>query len=223
MVEAFLAEGAAKVYATARTPHASDDDRIVPVALQVTDSASVGELAALATDATIVINNAGVPQRVPLLDVDIDSVREAFDTNVFGALRVAQAFGPVLARNGDGGLVNMLSVMSWAAGAATYGATKAALWSLTNSLRTELVGQHVQVVGVHLSYTEADMTAGLDLHKISARDAATHIVNAVAAADSEVLVDDDSRRAKKLLSGPPEGLAYRIVDGRMVFDAATLP
>jgi NAD(P)-dependent dehydrogenase (short-subunit alcohol dehydrogenase family) len=217
LVEAFLVGGAAKVYATARTPHTSDDDRIVPVALEVTDSASVAELAALATDATIVVNNAGVLQRAPLLDVDLDSVREAFDTNVFGALRVAQAFGPVLARNGGGGLVNILSVMSWAAGAGTYGATKAALWSLTNSLRTEFMGQHVQVVGVHLSYTETDMTAGLDLHKVSARDAATYIVNAVAAGDSEVLVDDDSRRAKKLLSGPPEGLAYTIVDGRMVF------
>jgi NAD(P)-dependent dehydrogenase (short-subunit alcohol dehydrogenase family) len=217
LVDAFLTAGAAKVYATARKPHDSDDGRIVPVALEVSDAASVAELAAHAGDATVVVNNAGIPLRTPLLTVEIDSVREAFDTNVFGPLRVTQAFAPHLARNGGGAVVNISSVAAWAAGTAGYGATKAALWSLTNSLRVELAGQHTAVLGVHLSYTDTDMTAALDYHKYSAADAATTIVDALAAGATEVLVDDDSRRAKRLLSGPPEGLQYSFTNGRIVF------
>jgi NAD(P)-dependent dehydrogenase (short-subunit alcohol dehydrogenase family) len=218
ITEAFLTAGASKVYVTARTPQPSPDTRIVPVALEVTDADSVASLAALATDATIVVNNAGVNQHDPILDVDIDNVRTAFETNVYGALRVAQAFRPVLVRN-HGGLVNILSVMSWAGGAAAYGATKAAAWSLTNSLRIAYAREGVAVAGVHLSYTDTDMTQWLDVHKSNADDVAAHIVNALAAGDSEILVDDDTRRAKKLLSGPPEGLAYTIINSRVVFEA----
>ncbi|MET0700158.1 MAG: SDR family oxidoreductase [Mycobacterium sp.] len=219
LVEAFLAAGAAKVYATARTPRASEDARIVPVPLEVSDASSVAQLAATAGDATIVVNNAGIPLRTPLLEVEIDNVREAFDINVFGPLRITQAFAPILARNGGGAVVNISSVMAWTSGSLTYGATKAALSSLTNSLRVELAGQHTQVLGVHLSYTDTDMTAALAFQKNSAADAATTIVDAVAAGATEVLVDDDSRRAKRLLSGPPEGLQYSFTDGRVVFDA----
>jgi NAD(P)-dependent dehydrogenase (short-subunit alcohol dehydrogenase family) len=217
LVEAFLAQGAAKVYATAREPHADDDPRIVPIALEVTDPTSVAQLAACATDTTIVVNNAGASLRAPLLAVEIDSVKSTFDTNVFGPLLVAQAFAPVLANNNGGALVNILSVMSWAAGSRAYGASKAALWSLTNSLRVELAEQGTNVIGVHLSYTDTDMTVGLDFHKNTAEDVAQTVVTSIAAGVDEVLVDDDSRRAKSLLSGPPDGLAYTMVDGRLVF------
>jgi NAD(P)-dependent dehydrogenase (short-subunit alcohol dehydrogenase family) len=113
--------------------------------------------------------------------------------------------------------VNILSVMSWAGGAAAYGATKAAAWSLTNSLRIAFAAEGVEVAGVHLSFIDTDMTQWLDVTKSSAHDVAAYIVNALAARESEILVDDDSRRAKKLLAGPPEGLAYTIIDSRVVF------
>jgi NAD(P)-dependent dehydrogenase (short-subunit alcohol dehydrogenase family) len=219
LVDALLAQGANKVYATARTPHASDDPRIVPLALEVTNAASVAELAARAADASIVINNAGVSLPTPLLDVQIDAARDVFEVNVLAPLRVAQAFAPVLALNGGGALVNIASVLSWAGGTAAYGASKAALWSLTNSLRVELAEQRTQVVGAHLSFTDTDMTARLDLHKNTASDVATSIVDAIAAGATEVLCDDDSRRAKALLSGLPEGLAYTVIGGRMAFAA----
>lgn len=92
-------------------------------------------------------------------------------------------------------MINVSSVMAWASGAGGYGATKAALWSLTNTLRVELAQQRTQVLGVHLSYTDTDMTAALDIRKNSPIDAATSVVNALIAGATEVLVDDDSRRA----------------------------
>ena len=103
---AFVAElldrGASKIYATARRPTPSDDPRVVPVTLDVTDPASVASLAELAGDASIVINNAGIGGAGPLLSSGIDEIREVFETNLFGAIRVAQAFAPILARNGGG-------------------------------------------------------------------------------------------------------------------------
>ena len=225
LVKAFLDSGAAKVYATARTPQDSHDDRVIPVPLDVTDPASVASLSAGAEDATIVVNNAGAQHRDKLLDVDIESVRTLFETNVYGALRVAQCFAPVLGRNGGGALVNIMSMMSWsvgtAAGAATYGATKAALWSLTNSLRVELADQRTQVVGVHLGYLQTDMTTTLDVHKLDPATAAETVVSAIAANATEVLVDDDCRRAKALLGGPPEGLAFQFINGRVTFAGET--
>ena len=160
---AFVAElldrGASKIYATARRPTPSDDPRVVPVTLDVTDPASVASLAELAGDATIVINNAGIGGAGPLLSSGIDEIREVFETNLFGAIRVAQAFAPILARNGGGALVDIHSALSWIAGAGAYGASKAAFWSATNSLRLELAGQDTTVIGVHLGYADTDLTA----------------------------------------------------------------
>jgi len=106
LVDAFLGSGAAKVYATARTPQDSGDDRVIPVPLDVTDPSSLTSLSEHAADATIVVNNAGTQHRDNLLDVDIQTVRALFERNVFGALRVAQSVAPVLARIGGGALVH---------------------------------------------------------------------------------------------------------------------
>jgi NAD(P)-dependent dehydrogenase (short-subunit alcohol dehydrogenase family) len=206
-VNELLARGATKVYATARNPLASDDPRIVPVALDVTDAASVAAVAAQTGDVSIVINNAGVGGAGPLLGTDIDDVRAVFDTNVFGAIRIAQAFAPVLRRNGGGALVDIHSALSWIAGAGAYGASKAAFWSTTNSLRLELAPQDTLVVGVHLGYADTDMTTGVTAPKLDPRDVATAVVDGIESGSTEVLVDDASRYFKQAVAGPVEGLS----------------
>ncbi|GFG62667.1 hypothetical protein MKUB_01570 [Mycobacterium kubicae] len=113
IVEELLQRGAAKVYATARQPQASADPRVVSTALDVTDADSVAALANLASDAEIVINNAGILGAPKLLSSDIEDIKAVFETNYFGALRIAKAFAPVLARNGGGALVDIHSVLSW--------------------------------------------------------------------------------------------------------------
>jgi NAD(P)-dependent dehydrogenase (short-subunit alcohol dehydrogenase family) len=201
IVDEFLDRGAAKVYATARSPKPSDDPRVVSVALDVTKADSVAALAITASDADIVINNAGVLGAPKLLTSDIDEVREVFETNYFGALRVAQAFAPVLAENGGGALVDISSVLSWVGGFGGYGDSKAAIWSLTNSLRIELEKQGTLVTSVHLSYTDTDMTTEFDVAKNDPRDVARQIVDGVRHGEIEVLADEDSRQAKAGLSG----------------------
>lgn len=206
IVAELLGRGAAKVYATARAPKPSEDPRVISAELDVTQPDSVAELAAVATDADIVINNAGVLGARTLLDSDIDEVRAVFETNYFGALRVAKAFAPILADNGGGALVDVASILSWMPGSGGYGDSKAALWAMTNSLRIEFEKQGTQVVAAHLSFTDTDMTAGFDAPKNDAGQVARAIVDGIERGDTEVLTDNDTRYVKAALSGPVEAL-----------------
>lgn len=208
-VRELLDRGAVKVYATARSPKPSDDPRIVPIALDVTDPASVASLASAASDVSIVVNNAGVGGWGSLLGASIDEVKMVFETNLFGAIRIAQAFAPILARNGGGALVDIHSALSWIAGAGAYGASKAALWSATNSLRLELTPQQTLVVGVHLGYADTDLTANVAAPKLDPRDVARLVIDGIERDLPEVLVDDLSRYFKKAVAGPVEGLTPR--------------
>jgi NAD(P)-dependent dehydrogenase (short-subunit alcohol dehydrogenase family) len=206
IVEAFLEAGAAKVYATARSPKPSADPRVVAVELDVTKPESVAALAVIATDADIVVNNAGVLGATSLLTSDIDEVKTVFETNYFGALRVTQAFAPILAENGGGALVNISSALSWVGGFGGYGDSKAAIWSQSNSLRIELEKQGTTVTSAHLGYTETDMTTAFDVPKNDPRDVARQIVEGVRDGEAEVLADDTTRYYKSILAGPVEAL-----------------
>jgi NAD(P)-dependent dehydrogenase (short-subunit alcohol dehydrogenase family) len=192
----------------------SQDPRIVPVALDVTDAASVRAVADLAGDVSIVINNAGVGGSGPLLQADIDDIRTVFETNMFGAVRVAQVVAPALARNGGGALVDIHSALTWIAGAGAYGASKAAFWSATNSLRLELAPQGTLVVGVHLGYADTDLTAAVTAPKLDPRDVARAVVDGVQDGLTEVLVDDASRHVKQAVAGQVEALSLRAVADR---------
>jgi NAD(P)-dependent dehydrogenase (short-subunit alcohol dehydrogenase family) len=202
-----LARGAAKVYVTAREPKPTDDPRLVALPLEVTDAASVAALAASVSDVSIVINNAGIGGSGPLLSSDIDDITTLFDTNVVGPIRIAKAFAPQLKANGGGALVDIHSALSWAAGSGAYGATKAAYWSITNSLRLELAGQNTLVVGVHLGFTDTDLIKHIDAPKIAPSVVAKAALDGVESGETEVLVDDVSRHFKSVLAGPVEGLS----------------
>ena len=99
MVHELLDRGAAKVYATSRSPQPQTDSRIVPLVLDVTDDDSVAAAARAAADVSIVVNNAGLSLRTPVLEAPLDEIRAELETNLFGTIRVARAFAPILARN----------------------------------------------------------------------------------------------------------------------------
>ncbi|MDD1383728.1 SDR family oxidoreductase [Curtobacterium poinsettiae] len=194
-----LERGATKVYATARNPRTWDDERIVPLALDVTSQESVDAAARAAADVTVVVNNAGIAGSDPLVDVSVEEVERIFATNVFGALRVAKTFAPSIA---NGALIDVHSALSWVALAGAYSASKAAFWSITNSLRLELAPQGTQVVGAHLGYTDTGMIADLDVEKSDPADIVRSIWDAVEAGEHEVLADQVSRDVRAGLSAP---------------------
>jgi NAD(P)-dependent dehydrogenase (short-subunit alcohol dehydrogenase family) len=152
-----------------------------------------------------VINNAGIGTSTLLLDGDFESAREAMEVNYFGTWAVSRAFAPVLARNGGGAVVNMLSVASWVNSMPIpgYPASKAAQWSLTDALRRGLAGQGTQVVGVHCGWVETDLSTPFDVPKIPASEVAEGAMRRLLAGETEVLVDEWTREVKAALSAAP--------------------
>ncbi|MFJ9930371.1 MULTISPECIES: SDR family oxidoreductase [Streptomyces] len=202
LVEELYRRGAAKVYATARDPRAVTHPDAVPLALEVTDPASVAAVAARTPDVTVLINNAGISVGAhSLLDAPLDDVRREFETNFYGPLLVTRALVPVIERNGGGHLLNVHSVLSWLGVAGSYSATKAALWSQSNSLRLELRPRGIGVTGLHVGYIDTDMTSGIDAPKSDARDVAALALDGVETGAHEVLADDLTRGVKAGLSG----------------------
>jgi NAD(P)-dependent dehydrogenase (short-subunit alcohol dehydrogenase family) len=200
VVDELLERGAAKVYATSRSPQQQRDERIVPLAVDVADDASVAAAAQAAGDVSIVVNNAGIALGTRILDAPLADMRRELDTNLFGTIRVAQAFAPVLARHDRSTLINVLSVLSWLSLGGGYEISKAAAWSATNAMRVALREQGTVVTALHVAYMDTDMTAGLDVPKLDPRDVARQAADAVSAGAYEVLADDTTRMVKSQLS-----------------------
>ncbi|MPY35366.1 SDR family oxidoreductase [Streptomyces adustus] len=201
--QALLEHGAAKVYAGVRDPEAVGGSELVPLRLDVTDEEQVAAAAATAGDVGIVINNAGVAGGPSLLEGSFDGARREMEVNYFGTWAVSRAFAPVLAANGGGALVTMLSVASWVANRRlpSYAASKSAQWSLTNAFRLALREQGTLVVGVHAGYVDTDLAAFIDSPKISAADVAEKTMAALLNDEDEVLVDETTRQVRAALSG----------------------
>jgi NAD(P)-dependent dehydrogenase (short-subunit alcohol dehydrogenase family) len=199
-----LENGAAKVYGGARDPGTITVPGVAPVRLDITSSADVEAAAALAGDVTLLVNNAGISTGTGIFADDaLEQGHRELETNVFGPVAMSRAFAPVLAANGGGAIVNVLSVLSWLSMPATamYSAAKAAAWSLTNSLRVELAPQGTLVVGVHVGFMDTDMAAGVDAPKVTPESVVEATLAALREGRPEVLADDTSRFVKAQLSG----------------------
>ncbi|PWD50240.1 short-chain dehydrogenase [Serinibacter arcticus] len=209
-----LARGAAKVYATARTPRSWDDPRIVPLALDVTDPESIRSAVAAAPDVTVLINNAGASvASAGILTHTDEEIRRNVEVNFLGPLFVARAFAPVLREASDAALIDIHSAMAWYAVGGIYSATKAALWSATNSLRLELAPAGVQVVGVHVGWVDTAMAAHADGPKTDPADLVAVVLDALQAGEHEVLADEISRNLKASLSAPLEAVYPELARG----------
>jgi NAD(P)-dependent dehydrogenase (short-subunit alcohol dehydrogenase family) len=206
--DALLERGAAKVYAAARDVATVTDPRVVPIQLDVTDLDRVAAVAQELDDVELVVNNAGVGHVGLPLEASLENARTQLETNYLGLIASMQAFAPVLARNGGGAFINMLSVVSWVASPrlATYSASKSAAWSFTNAARIELKQQSTQVLAVHVGFVDTDLTAGLDAPKVSPATVANSALDALEAGDPEALVDDVSRAVKAGLSDDQHAL-----------------
>ncbi len=202
-----LARGASKVYATARNPRTWDDERVVPLTLDVTDPASIRAALDAAPDVTVLINNAGASvSSAGILTHSDEEIRRNVETNLLGPLFLARAFAPVLSAKDESVIIDVHSALSWYAVAGIYSATKAALWSATNSLRLELAPEGVHVVGVHVGYVDTPMAAHTTDPKTDPADLVRTVFDAVEAGQYEVLADQTSVQLKAALSAPLDAL-----------------
>lgn len=207
LVKALVDRGARRVYAAARDIGSVPalGPAVTPIRLDVTKLSDIQDAAVAAPDVTLLVNNAGISRKSTLLSDDtIDAARAEYETNVLGPLLASRAFAPILAAHGGGAIINILSVLSWLTlpTVATYSASKAAAWSITNGLRNELAAQRTQVLGVHVGFMDTDMARTVAAPKSSPEAVATTILDALEAGASEVLADELSRQVKLALSSP---------------------
>ncbi len=176
IVESLIEHGADKVYAAVRSLENADSlvetlgDKIVPVRIDLTQPETIIAAARQCRDVNFLVNNAGVLSiSTPLSENAIESLQGEFDVNVFGLIRIAQAFAPVLKENGGGVFVQLNSVASLKSFTdfATYSASKAAAYSITQSLRELLAAQGTRVLSVHPGPIATDMGEEAGLSEIA--------------------------------------------------------
>lgn len=201
-VQQLLDRGASKVYAAARNPESVKNSRAIPIQLDVTNAEHIRAAVTECGDVSLLINNAGavLGGRI-MVENSLENAKAEFETNVWGPFNLSKAFAPVLAQNGGGCIVNVLSAVSWMSikDVATYAMSKSAAWSFTNGLRLELARQGTQVVAVHPAFIDTDMAAGVDMPKTSPHQVVERTLNGLEAGDVEVLADDTSAFVKNSL------------------------
>ena len=208
-VQALLDAGAQKVYVGTRKLIETGDPRLQPIKLDVTSAQDIEAAAQACQDVNILINNAGVESGgygAPSLAISpIDAARQEMETNYLGLLAMSQAFAPILKQNGGGALVNMLSVASWYSYPAlgSYCASKAAAWSITNSIRIELRAQGTLVIGVHAGFIDTELVSAIAGPKARPEDVALATMEGILADREEVLADQRSVEIKTALATDP--------------------
>lgn len=203
-----LRDRGATVYAAARNPASVDLKGVTPVALDVTDPASVAAAADATRGVSILINNAGSGTGASLLTGDLAHVRLEMDTHFFGTLAVTRAFASQLAEHEHSAVLNVLSVLSWVSfpNIGAYCAAKAAEWSLTNALRAELAAQGTRVSSLHVGYMDTDLARRVTEPKADPADIARIALDGIAAGEAEIVADEISKQVLAALSAGVRGL-----------------
>lgn len=203
---AALERGARKVYAGSRDPARVTLPGVQAVRLDVTDDEQVREAAARCNDVQILINNAGIATFGGVIaDGSLASARAQLETNYFGLMRMSREFASVLAGNGGGAIVNVLSIASWIQRPTLglYGSTKSAAWGLTNALRHELRPQGTQVLALHMGFVDTDLTRDIDRPKLPPGLVVERAFDALEAGAEEVLADEATQQVKLGLNAQP--------------------
>lgn len=176
IVEGAIQRDAKKVYAAVRKMDSANSlvkefgDRVVPIHVDLENSQSIYDATKKTVDVEIVVNNAGVYEAAnPLSENALTSLDYQIKINVIGLVHMARAFSPILKANGGGAFVQLNSVVSLKAfpDGATYAASKAASYSITQSIRDLLAGQGTQVVSVHPGPIATDMSKNAGMEDIA--------------------------------------------------------
>ena len=232
-VQQLLERGAKRVYAAVRRPENVNVPGVEVLRVDLTDQHAVAEAAALAHDVDLLINNASVSFPGLAFTGDLDLIRRQFDTNVYGTLTMVRAFAPALAANGGGTVLNVLSAAAWTHndGFGVYGASKAALWSMTNSMRSELSGQGTFVSSLVFGMASTpvvkalvDSVAGPGALDELMTDPAVIVARALdglEAGQIEILADQLAVDAKAALSGDGKSAYAALSEEYSITPAAT--
>jgi NAD(P)-dependent dehydrogenase (short-subunit alcohol dehydrogenase family) len=208
-VEALLSSLAAKVYAGARDPSKITDSRVVPIQLDVSSTSDINAAVRQCSDVTLLVNNAGAMLNTPILSPDAaDAMRKEMEVNVFGMTSMIQGFAPILAKNGGGAIVNVLSVVSWFTPPfnATYAASKHAALVVSDAARIELRKQGTQVVGVYAGFIDTEMAASASGPRMAPAQVVARTLEGVESGLNHVLADERAMQIYDAVRRDPEQL-----------------
>lgn len=214
-VEALRSLGAAKIYAGARNLEkltdliAIDPERIIPIALEITDAESVEHAASLCQDVTLLINNAGVSFNQGLIAAtDLSSARKEIEVNYFGTLIMCRTFAPVLLKNQGGAIVNMVSMVAKVnlPFNGSYSASKAATLSLTQGVRAELAAQGTLVIAVLPATIDIGMGKSYPDPKVSPEEVVKDALKAVIDKVEDVYPGEQAKDMSAQLLQDPKAL-----------------
>ena len=188
LVEEALKRGAKRVYAGTRTSFSHPDQRVIPLVLDVTNAEHIQKAVEEIGSLDILVNNAGVALYDDLSDRTM--IDRHLAVNFFGIYNLTRAFLPALIL-AQGAIVNNLSVAALASlpPVASYSISKAAAFSLTQSLRAYLAGQGVKVHAILTGPVDTDMNRGLDIPKVSTESAARGIFDGVEKGEEDIFPD----------------------------------
>ncbi|MET7277304.1 SDR family NAD(P)-dependent oxidoreductase [Kribbella sp. NPDC005582] len=192
LVDEALSRGAKRVYAGTRQPLTHPDERVTPLTLDVTDAVQIAAAAETVGSLDILINNAGIYGYEEV--ADRAALERQLDVNLFGPYAVIQALLPRLVES-QGAIVNVLSLAAVAALpiSPAYSISKAAAFSLTQSLRATLAGHGVDVHAVLPGPVDTDMVRDLDIPKTSPQSVARAIFDGLAKGEEEIFPDPFSQ------------------------------
>lgn len=206
--------GARRVYATARqAPDTQLGANVVGLPLDITDDAQIAQVAARCADVTVLINNAGVALGQPLLAApDLAAAAQEMNVNYFGPLRMARAFAPILARNGGGAIVNVLSILARVSmpRIGSYAASKAAALSMTQGIRAELRAQGTLVVGVLPAFVDTDMAKHVPGPKLSPEALADAVLAALRDGSEDIYPGEAAALTAQQLASDPKAVERRL-------------
>lgn len=212
---ALLESGVAKVYAGARNPEKLSNlksqygDRLIPVELDVTNDKTISNAAELANDVDILVNNAGVFATGGIFDKNFQqSLETNLNVNVWGIMKLTNAFVSTLKKSNSGAIVNVSSVVGLAnmPMAATYSVSKAAVHSISQGMRGELASDNIRVLGLYPGPIDTDMAAGLPMEKESPDYVARRLIDALRNGEDDVFPDPMAVQAGSVYASAPKQL-----------------
>jgi NAD(P)-dependent dehydrogenase (short-subunit alcohol dehydrogenase family) len=199
LVQALVAQGAAKVYAAARDLGKVQDlatanaGKVEAVRLDVTNGRQIADAAAICKNVSLLVNNAGINQWQGFIAAaDLASARAEMETNYFGTLNMCRAFAPVLKANGGGAIINIISLAGRATIplAGSYSASKWAAMSLTQGVRAELAKQGTFVMAVLPGAIDTAMNDGMDIPKMPPAELAQAMLTALEQGEEDIWPGD---------------------------------
>jgi NAD(P)-dependent dehydrogenase (short-subunit alcohol dehydrogenase family) len=205
VVQEMLKAGVAKIYAAARnteTLPAFGDPRVVPLQLDITSDTSVNAAAAEATDVDVLVNNAGTLAFGDYISSSWEDFEDDMRTNYFGTLRVLRAFTPQFVARKSGTIANVSSIVALSAVPlmAAYSGSKAALHSITQSLRGTLEKYNITVLGIYPGPIETELAKPVPYEKVTPEHAAINIVKGIAEGQTYIFPDPMSQQVEQLWS-----------------------